>query len=312
MKIIAITPKQEIKNKELIEKLERLGAIFYENDVVDLLEVNELFDEEDKLLAIDDIRIDGGQVSLNKILPKTKNIKYICSLSSRHHGIELKLLKILNITYCNNPDTTSESVAQLGIMMMFMLIRKQPLTLKNSFDFYGVNSLGRECQQLSVGVLGYGNIESKIARICDALSMSVQIWSRSKKKSKFKQVELEELLSNEIIFMALPDCEETRALFTDNLYKSLHPDQYIVDITANDNLHDKNRLIKMVNNRQLLGFGFEAQAPSSRYIKQTGNIVMTPHIGWATEEGYFRMYKGWVDTILSYLEGKPVNEVCVS
>lgn len=309
MKIIITSSKDAFRSRDLVGELERKSTVFYEDYGVDLRDIKELNSKDDKILAIDEVRIKGGYSSINKMLTNMKNVKYICGLSARYHEFDLNKAKSLGIKYCNNPDTTTKSVAQLAVMHMFMLIRNYPQTKQDDFSFYGVNNLGREYQALTAGIFGYGNIGSKIADICNKLGMEVKIWSRSEKVSKFQQVGIDDLLDQDVIFIALPTEEGTRKLFDNNFYQNLKKKNYIIDVSASDELYDKNKVIKLANDGKIAGFGFEEEKQNSEYIDFKGNIVSTPHIGWGTEESYFRLYKGWVDTILACSKGAPINVI---
>ena len=131
-KIIVISPKLNFGDPKLVEALEKKQAIFYEQPPVDLNSVAELFDDDEKTLMIDEVLTKGGFMALNEILPRTKNIKHITNLSARYHEVDLEQMKQLGITYSNNPDTTTESVAELAIMDLFALVRNLPLMQKNT------------------------------------------------------------------------------------------------------------------------------------------------------------------------------------
>lgn len=308
MKLIIVSSKAQFKNPELVQLLEGYGAVFYEDFDLNLNTVKELFDDEPKILAIDELNIHGGFDGVNDALPKMKNVKYIIGLSARYEGFDIETAKKLKIKYCNNPDTTSESVAELAIMLMMMITRKYPL--HHSGEFYGSNNLGREVREMSAGVIGYGNIGKRIAGLCNGLGMKVKYWNRSEKRAFYIQVdELHKILVQDVIFISLQTNEETKKLFTQDFYDSLRPNQFIIDTTASDALYDKSKLISMANKGKIAGFAFEAENKYSKYTPVKGNVVITPHIGWGTEDSYSRLYNGWARTIIAALQDDPVNEI---
>lgn len=309
MKLIVISSKQQFGDPILLHELEKRGAIFYEHFGIDLNNIPELFDNDDKVLAIDEVNTLGGFKSLNEILPKMKNVKYITNLSARYHEFDLNTANKLGITYSNNPDTTSESVAELAIMDLLALVRNLPLIYKPTFEFYGDKHLGREVKELTVGILGYGNIGRRIASMCMGLGMSVKIWSKNKKVSPFPQVELEELIRQDVIFISLPTNNQTKAFFTENFFNSFKANQYIIDTTASDELYDKNLPIQQVNDHKLAGYAFEAENSKSKYIQGTGNVLITPHVGWGTKDSYKRLYENWTKITIAAYENTPINVV---
>lgn len=307
MKVVVICSKLAFRNAETVAKLEEVGATFYESGFVDLSEVTELFGQEETVLAVDELQIKGGFQSINAMLPKLKSVKYICGLSSRYHELDLAEATNSGIIYCNNPGTTTESVAELALLHLLSITRNIPLHRRADFDFYGINKLGREYNSLSIGILGYGNIGQRIADICDTNGMKVCFWSRSKKQSKYQQTDLLTIIRQDVVMIVLPTTSETKELIGDNLVSKLLPHQYVVDVTASDSLYDKNLIIEMVNNGKLAGFGFEAETPASSYITSEGNVLVTPHVGWGTKESYQNMYSRWVDTIIAANMDHPIN-----
>lgn len=304
-KIVVISPKANFRDTELVAQLEKLGAIFYEKPPVDLDTVSELFDDDEKILMIDEVLTKGGFQALNAVLPRLRRVTCITNLSARYHEVDLKKMAELGIIYCNNPNATTESVAELAIMDLFALVRNVPLMQRDEFEFYGDQHLGREVSGLSVGIVGYGNIGARIAALCAALGMPVKICSRTEKTSPYAQVGLLQLLDQDVLFISLAADEGAQALFNEDFYGRLRPDQYIVDITATDSLYDKNRLIERVNQGKLAGYAFEAEKPSSVFASVAGNILITPHVGWGTQDSYKRLYGNWVATTISAYNGQP-------
>lgn len=307
-KIIVTSTKSFMKYPDLIEKVEKAGGLIIDKYIESFDEILEVLGKG-SVLMLDELNIKGDFKEVNKNLDKLKNIKYICGVSSRYHELDLNKINELKIKYCNNPDTTSQSVAELALMHLMLLIRKQPLYSKDDFDFFGMNNLGRELSSLTAGILGYGNIGSKIAGLCSSMGLQVKFWSRSKKESEHPQVSIEELLESDVIFISLISGQESKAIFDKSFYNSLNSRKYIVDIVGDDSLYDKNILINMCNRGEMAGFGFEAESPTSKYEKISGNVSISPHVAWGTEESYRRLIEGWVKTTFAAFEGRPINVV---
>ena len=308
-KILVTTSRSFLKYPDLVEKIQKHHGVFVENFIEDLGTVKELFDHYEKILMLDELNVKGDFQAVNKILDRFVGVKYICGLSARYHEFDLKKASRLGITYCNNPNTTSQSVAELSLMHLCMLVRNQPLYHRSDFGFFGMNHLGRELNSLRVGVLGYGSIGAIVARLCSSLGMEVKIWSRSRKDCSYQQVPFRDLMKQEVIFISVVSGEESKALFDKDFFRLLSKDQYVVDIVGDDQLYDRNRLIRMCNEKKLAGYAFEAESPKSKYLEATGNVSESPHVGWGTEESYRRLIEGWVSTTLAAYKGEPIHVV---
>lgn len=309
LKILATTTKQFIKYPDLTKKLQSIGCIFVSKFIDNLDEIPELKDNDDKILMLDELNIKDDFKAVNNYLTKMVNVKYICDISSRYHEFDIEKARKLGITYCNNPNTTSQSVAELALMHLMCLVRNQPMYKNKDFDFFGINNLGRELSALSVGILGYGYIGTKIAEICNSLKMKVKVWSRSQKDAKFLQVVPNDIFGCDVIFISVISGEESKSILGSKFINSLNSDKYVIDIVGDDSLYDKNVLIKMVNDGKLAGFGFEAEKPTSKYIETKGNVSISLHTGWGTEESDRRLKESWVNTVVAAYNGKPINIV---
>ncbi len=54
-------------------------------------------------------------------------------------------------------------------------------------------------------------------------------------------------------------------------------------------------------------FLFDTKNHDLRTLMKQFNVLLTPHVGYVSSETYEKFYQGYVDVILSFVDGKPIN-----
>jgi D-3-phosphoglycerate dehydrogenase len=69
----------------------------------------------------------------------------------------------------------------------------------------------------------------------------------------------------------------------------------------------------MLRERKIAGAGLDTYSveplPVDHPLRKLDNVVITPHLGYVTEQGYRAFYKGMVEDIIGWLDGKPVRVI---
>jgi phosphoglycerate dehydrogenase-like enzyme len=160
----------------------------------------------------------------------------------------------------NIPDFSTDAVTDWCLMMVFSLIRKVPLMIKNGFpcnyttDF--VNYRGKNTRGLKVGILGLGHMGSMIAEKCASLGMEVSYWSIESKSSLYGLKSIVKIFAeSDVVIPFFASNNKTTKLITDQLIHSMKKDAIFVSMICHDYNHEL--LLEMVARGQLGGYGFE-------------------------------------------------------
>mgnify|MGYP003536578528 FL=1 len=170
-----------------------------------------------------------NKVVLNKdILEKLPKLKLICVTATGMNNIDLEYAKKLNIEVKNVANYSTQSVAQHTLMMVLNLIGKQDYYddfvksgkwaesdifthINNNFELY-------DLENKNWGIIGFGNIGQRVAKLANAFGANVKYYSTSGKNTNanFVRIEhLQDLLKNsDIITIHAPLNETTKNLIT--------------------------------------------------------------------------------------------------
>ena len=312
MKVIILespaTKKDLLKyGSDLLGKLETLCVvIIYDQVSEDFSNIPELQDEDEKVLLYNPFCLDGKFEHLTKHLPSFKNIKYIFSPYSYYTGLDLELLKKMDVKYRNNAGANAKSVAQLAITGMFMLLSRIPQLGYENTEPTG-EILGEELDGKSVGIVGMGNIGKDLADKFKKLNIPVVFYNRTDKNIGIPQVSIEDVFKKDIIFLTIATADETKDLLS-NISNLIKKNQYLIDISAYDDFYDKHEIISLLRESKLAGYAFEASNPKNYRTEEKLNLVITPHIGWATVNAESNVARHYLDRTLQVISGN-TNEI---
>ena len=169
-----------------------------------------------------------------------------------------------------------------------------------------------------MGIVGLGKLGSRVAAIAKALGMKVNAWSQNLTKEVCHEVGVgylpkEELMAtSDVISIHVILSKRTRGLITRDDLKRMKPSSYLIN-TARGPIVDEDALLDMLREKKIAGAGLDTYSveplPVDHPIRKLDNVVLTPHLGYVTEEAYRKYYGDMVEDILGWLDGKPVRVI---
>ena len=247
---------------------------------------------------------------LTKIMASVPGLKGVCLSTTSFGWVDQDWCKKHKIPVSNIPGYSKESVAEQAIV--FLLGAAKRIFISDRKTQKGKYELvqGFELKGKTLGIIGLGNIGSRVAELGTGIGMNVIAYNRSPKKMKgVKMVSLNQLL-RESDMISLNATHEV----------------------SNNNMIGKSEIAKLkrgviiVNtvDRELVGEKAMAQALKSgkvdTYVYEGEDLVHTPlaklenavgfkGFAWYTKEALENLYKIWVDNIVALAKGKPQNRV---
>jgi D-3-phosphoglycerate dehydrogenase len=176
----------------------------------------------------------------------------------------------------------------------------------------GVELAGR-----TLGVIGLGAIGGRLAQMCAALGMEALAYDPYVKRPPSGVrahgcapllVQLDELLArSDFVSLHVPDSPGTERLLDASRLALMKPAAYLIN-TSSPSAVEQRALADALRTRRIAGAAldvFETHpiAPDSPLLT-LDNVVLTPHLGGATEETVERHSRMMADDILRYLGGQ--------
>ncbi|MCY4259337.1 MAG: hydroxyacid dehydrogenase [Rhodobacteraceae bacterium] len=174
---------------------------------------------------------------------------------------------------------------------------------------------GREAQGKTLGLIGFGAIGQRTARIAAAVGM-VPIASDpylppdSEGWQFARQAGLPEILeTSDVVTLHVPLLPETRHLLDANAFNSMKPGALVINTSRGDVI-DEEALVDCLQRGHLAGCALDVYADeplsvdSGRKFAGLDNIILTPHIAGVTRESIPRVSTMIVEKVLEHLQSR--------
>lgn len=299
MKVVVLSPNINVLfSPDQVAQLKSLGNTVLVDKIKPLEEVTELFDEEEKIVAIDPDFCEWKVP--NEVLDKIPNLKAVCLQTTSFSWVDIKHLAEKNIPVTNLRGFSAQSVAEWAVMMAINLARRVPLLIKDGWKADYTKHQGMELRGKTAGIIGLGNIGTKIAEICEGFGMKVIYWSKSSKNPKYEYAELMQVMGGaDFVFPAVANNEETRGMITDEMVNNMKPTASFISVVHQVYNHDL--LVSKVKDGALWGYGFET--PNPEFNNFEGNVWAGSELAWDTKESFSKNAAQWLESIQKAVQG---------
>ena len=288
------------------EPFERLGDFTrYENSTPE--EARERVKDLDVVL-INKVMVD------KQLIDSAPNLKLICIAATGVNNIDVEYAASKGIPVRNAIGYSTDSVVQATYMHILSLVGGAPYfddsvktgSYSRSGMFTDPNWNWWELAGKTIGIIGMGNIGSKVAKIAEAFGMNVCYFSTSGTGhcKDYPCVSLEELLKvSDIVSIHAPLNERTNRLIGKEQLALMKPTAYLVNVGRGAIIVEED-LAEAVDNGIIAGAGIDVfvQEPIAEdhpYLKMQHpeRMRLTPHIAWASIEARRRLIDIMADNI---------------
>ncbi|MFA5041401.1 MAG: NAD(P)-dependent oxidoreductase [Bdellovibrionales bacterium] len=176
------------------------------------------------------------------------------------------------------------------------------------------NLRGIELTGRTLGIIGLGNIGSRLAQQATALGMRVVSYSRKQKKNKIApDVSLDKLLNvSDVVAVCCPLNADSKMLLNHDRLARMKPGAILVSATWD--VIDLAEIAPLLADGRLFGLGLDAAVEGSEIkiqekLLEFENVVITPHVAFNTAESVRRQAAICIDNIEAFIQKKPQNIV---
>jgi len=199
----------------------------------------------------------------------------------------------------------------IGLLMA--LVRRIPQEDRAMREGRWQTGLGVELAGKTLGILGLGRIGNRIAAFGKFLSMRVLAWGPTltderAAASGAMRVPLETLFrESDVISLHLRLSDQTRGLVTAEQFCLMKPTAYLIN-TARGPLVDEAALIAALHEHRIAGAALDVfdiePLPRDHPFLALENVVVSPHMGYVTNEAYHHFFRQVVESIEHHLDGR--------
>ena len=282
---------------------------------------------EDTIARIGDARIifTNKTVIDRQVLDACPDIAFIGVLATGYNVVDVKTAREKGIVVCNVPQYSTPAVAQFTIGLILELAAHMGAHSTSvaqgdwcrSKDFCYWNYPLIELQGKTLGIIGFGSIGQAVARIAEAMGMKVLTFSRTihseRETAGCHYTDLDTLFAkSDVISLHCPLFPETQEIICKKNIEKMKDGVWIIN-TARGGCVAEADLTEALNSGKVGAAALDVVSTEpmnpDNPLLQAKNILITPHIAWASKEARCRLMQIATENLKKFLIGEPQNAV---
>jgi glycerate dehydrogenase len=249
-------------------------------------------------------------------------LRYIGVLATGYNVVDTAAARAREIPVTNIPGYGTAAVAQMTFALLLELA-SQPTLHSASVsdgdwsacpDFCYWKKPLVELDGLTLGLVGFGAIGQAVAKLAQAFEMKVIVHTRTPRAVEgIEFVDRDTLFRKaDVVSLHCPLTDKNKGFVNAELLATMKPTAFFIN-TARGPLVDEAALAEALNREQIAGAATDVLSveppPSDNPLFGAKNLIITPHIGWATRAARARLMETAAGNLKAFLEGAPVNVV---
>ena len=271
-----------------------------------------------------DIVITNKVVISAQAFAENPQLKLVAVTATGVNNVDVEAAKQNGTAMCNIRAYGNESVAEHAFMMMITLMRNLPAYQRdvaaglweNSPFFCHLGAPMRDLNGKTLAIFGRGNIGKTLATYAQAFKMNV-VFAEHKNAQSIRDgyVSFDEAIrSADVVSLNCPLTPQTANMIGEAELQQMKPGAILINC-GRGGLVDEAALVAALKYGQIGGAGFDVltQEPprdGNPLLKaRLPNLIVTPHIAWASQEAANRLFDILLDNINRFVAGNPQNLV---
>ncbi len=262
------------------------------------------------------------------LVKKGKNLQWIQVFSAGVDRYRFPALVESDIAFTNAKVIQGPNVADQAMALLLSMTRQvvKASRLAQKHEWGVVRSKLREKKNATIElagktalVIGYGGIGGAIAERCRGFGMKILGTTRNPDKPHPEWAELHsankylDLLPRaHVVVLAVPLTDETRGMIGKEAFARMRDGTYLVNI-ARGPVIDTEAMLEALKSGKLAGAGLDVTDPEPLPMDHPlwtfDNVVITPHMGGASDMVWNRRMELAVDNLTAFVDGKPLRNL---
>ncbi len=277
---------------------------------------NAAFGDPAALKGFDALVANRERTRFNReLLEQLPDLRIIAQTGNHAYHIDLAAAEARGVVVGRATGGFSTGAAELTIGLAIALMRQIPASDQAVKRGDWKTPLTRVLHAKTLGIVGLGHVGRHVARIANAFEMRVLAWGRRltdelAASAGVERCELDHLLrASDVVSVHATLAPESRGLLDARRIGLMKPTAYLIN-TARGPIVDEAAMVAALAEGRIAGAGLDVfdqePLPSGHPLTKLPNVILTPHLGWPTDEAYARFADATADVLLAYLDGKPV------
>jgi glycerate dehydrogenase len=257
------------------------------------------------------------------VMAACPGLRLVCVAATGTNNVDLVAAGERGVAVCNVTGYATPSVVQHVLALMLALTTRLAEHAAAARDgrwaasdlFCLLDFPFRELAGRTLGIVGYGELGRGVARVAQALGMSVLVAQRPGGPAQEGRLPLDELLARaDVVTLHVPLADNTLGLIGARELGLMKSDALLIN-TARGGIVDEDALVAALRAGRLGGAGVDVLAvepprgPSPLLEDPPPNLIVTPHVAWASREARQRLIDEVARNVAAFAAGEARNRV---
>jgi len=252
-----------------------------------------------------------------ELFDRLPNLQLLVTTGRRNAAIDLEAAERHGVTVAGT-NVPGLSTAEHAWGLILALARRIPQEDRGMHEGAWQTTVGTDLAGRTLGIVGLGRLGSAMARYGQAFDMRLVAWSQNLTAERCLECGAElvtkgELLSTaDVVTIHLVVSGRTRGLIGAEELAVMKPTAFLVN-TSRGPIVDEAALVAALEAGTIAGAALDVYdrepLPADHPLRRAPNTVLTPHLGYVTEETYRVFYGQTVEDIEAWLAGEPVRVI---
>lgn len=243
-------------------------------------------------------------------LERLPGLRLIAATGARQANIDVEAATRLGILI-STTGSPGGSTSELTWALIFAITRRVPQEDAAMRTGRWQSTMGVDLAGKTLGLMGLGRVGAGVARAAEAFRVELLAWSRNLTAERAREMGATAVGKNElfarsdILSVHVPLNDGTRGLVGALELGLMKPTSYLIN-TSRGPIVEETALIKALRGNWIAGAALDVfdrePLPPGHPLTDLENVVLTPHLGYVTEENYRVFYGESLENIRAYLD----------
>ena len=252
-----------------------------------------------------------------EVLSRLRSLKLLVSTGPVNSAIDVAAARELGVVV-SGTGYFSYPTAELTWALILAAARKLPQQAQSMRTGGWQLGLGTSVKGLTLGVLGLGNIGEQVATIAHAFGMRVIAWSENLTAARAAEHEVtavsrEQLFAEaDVLSIHMVLSQRSRGMVGASELAMMKPTSILVN-TSRGPIVDEGALVDALRRHVISCAAIDVYdtepLPADHPLRSLDNALLTPHIGYVSQQLYLVFYRDAVEDIAAFIAGSPVRVI---
>ena len=255
------------------------------------------------------------------LIEKLPNLKLVITTGGRNRSIDVAACKERGIVVCGTRSADPAPTVDVAWWLILSAARNLHREERHMRAGGWQEKLGFSVAGLTLGLIGFGNLGQRVAKVGQAFGMKTIAWSQNLTEEKAaaggaRLISKDELLSQaDVMSIHLVLSDRSRDLIGAREFGLMKPKAILVN-TSRGPIINEEAMIEALKTKRIHAVGLDVYnvepLPPNHILRSFDNAVLSPHLGYATQVNFKTYYADTIEAIKAWRAGTPVPRLIES